>query len=501
MPSFVPLALGQRIPPSVHGVSCSLPTMRAVIGYEERDPEIVRHLSSGYPRFVLHPFVRQLGEQIAAELDLRDQMLWLTSSARMADELAAELGTALATRVARDGLHGVAHPASSEVFTRAKTYLQNVGGFLSSREAEDHLVRRGLLPAVHPEPTVVPPSQARMIVLDHLQHAYPGATAADIMLAPSGMSAFHAAWRTLADLQSSRRRTIWIQLGWLYLDTIALLKRFSPRPGEYVHLRDVTDLPALAAACDAAGERLAGLVTEAPTNPLLQTPDVAAIAERVHGQGGRLIIDPTLASPLNIRLLSHADVVVNSLTKYAASEGDVLAGATIINPAGADAAHLRTQVARRSDPIYPRDLGRLAAQIGDYADVVSRTNASTPKVAAFLETHPQVKDVYWSLQPATRQQYLELARSPAHVGAMISFTLRQPLAGFYDRLRLPKGPSFGMKTTLICPFIYLAHYDLVTSEAGRAELAASGIDIDLLRLSIGCEPVDDIIAALAEALE
>jgi cystathionine beta-lyase/cystathionine gamma-synthase len=57
-----------------------------------------------------------------------------------------------------------------------------------------------------------------------------------------------------------------------------------------------------------------------------------------------------------------------------------------------------------------------------------------------------------------------------------------------------------MKTTLICPFIYLAHYDLVTSERGRAELAASGIHPELLRLSIGCEPAEEIIAALAEAL-
>jgi cystathionine gamma-synthase len=57
-----------------------------------------------------------------------------------------------------------------------------------------------------------------------------------------------------------------------------------------------------------------------------------------------------------------------------------------------------------------------------------------------------------------------------------------------------------MKTTLICPFIYLAHYDLVTTDSGRAQLAAAGLDPELLRLSIGAEPADDIIAALAEAL-
>jgi cystathionine gamma-synthase len=57
-----------------------------------------------------------------------------------------------------------------------------------------------------------------------------------------------------------------------------------------------------------------------------------------------------------------------------------------------------------------------------------------------------------------------------------------------------------MTTTLICPFMYLAHYDLVTTPAGLAELAASKLDPDLLRLCIGCEPEEEIIRALAEAL-
>ena len=97
---------------------------------------------------------------------------------------------------------------------------------------------------------------------------------------------------------------------------------------------------------------------------------------------------------------------------------------------------------------------------------------------------------------------LKLAVAPDATGGMITFTLKElgGLEKFYDRLRLPKGPSFGMKTTLICPFMYLAHYDLVTTAEGRAELARNGLDPDLLRLSVGAEPVEQIITALAEAL-
>ena len=121
-------------------------------------------------------------------------------------------------------------------------------------------------------------------------------------------------------------------------------------------------------------------------------------------------------------------------------------------------------------------------------------------MAAFLASHPGVRTTHWALEQASRDNYLRIARSPRATGGIISFTLRGRLEAFYDRLRLPKGPSFGMRTTLICPFMYLAHYDLVRTPEGRAELAANGLDPDMLRLSVGAEPADEIIGALAEAL-
>ena len=135
--------------------------------------------------------------------------------------------------------------------------------------------------------------------------------------------------------------------------------------------------------------------------------------------------------------------------------------------------------------------------------MLKQIHASTPRIVEFLERHPAVKDVFWALRADARGNYLKLARSPDATGGMNTFTLKKigALENFYDKLRLPKGPSFGMKTTLICPFMYLAHYDLVTTPAGLAELAASKLDPDLLRLCIGTEPVEEIIATLKEALE
>jgi len=498
MSTFAHLPLGQPIPNRPHAVSCSIPTMRDVVGYEEKDPDTTRHLNSGYPRFYLHAFNRKLAHHIAQQQGLFNCELWLTCSGQRADDLVTELGPP-AKRIEHDGLVGVAHPRDPDFFKRAKLYLQNTGGFLSSREAEDALERAGELTATSEE--LAPTETAAEIIRQVLVEAHAGSCAEDILLAPSGMNAFHGTWRTLLDLQAERGRTVWIQLGWLYLDTIAQMRRFTATPADYVNLTDVNDLTQLQQVIAQAGDRLAGLVTEVPTNPLVQTADIAEVSRMVHAAGGRVVLDPTLVSPFNIRLLEHSDVVVNSLTKYAANEGDVIAGSVIINSRGPDADRLRERIAARLDPIYPRDLRRLAAQIPRYESTVQRTNETALRVVKYLRSHPTVDRVWWSLQPETADNFAKIARRPGNIGSMVSFTVERPLAEVYDRFPLPKGPSFGMQHTLLCPFIYLAHYDLITSESGQAELESAGIPRDLLRLSVGTESADDIIAALAEGLD
>ncbi|MFA5056764.1 MAG: PLP-dependent transferase [Opitutaceae bacterium] len=505
MSVFHHLPLGRRIPDRLHAVSVSLPTMRDLIGYEEKDPATVGRIASGYPRFVLHPCLRQLTQDLTRQHALTGRTLWLTTSARSAAELAAHLaGTppgrgARITLFAADDLHGAVHPENPELYTEAKAFLQNTGMFLGSREAEDTLVRRGGLPAAEPETLFAGDALAETRRV--LRRALPAAGDADLLPACSGMNAIYAAFRAVSELQAARGRTIWVQLGWLYRDTISILTTFVPDPArDYVHLPDVFDQAALEKLFAEKGSRIAGIFAEAPTNPLIQTPDVPALAALARRHGAKLILDPSIASLFCVDVLAHADVVVNSLTKFAACEGDVMAGLVAVNPAAPDAGALRRSIARKLEPVYPRDLARLAAEIGGYETFMAQLNVATPRIAAFLEAHPRVKKVYWPLSSESQANYLRIARTPGAVGGMLSFTLKTPLAPFYDAVRLPKGPSFGMKNSLISPFIYIAHYDLVKTAAGRAELAASGIEPDLLRLSVGAEPVEDLIAALAEAL-
>lgn len=498
MSAFPPLPLGQRIPASLHAVSCSLPTMRAVRGYEEKDPTITKHLTSGYPRFVIHPLLQELSAKLVAQHGLAGQTLWLASSAAMSDRLAAHLGAAHVIRFNDGSLSGVAHPDSPEIAVRAKTFLQNVGGFLSSRAAEDALVERGWRAAADRETLFEGDALAE--VRRHLKPAFPGVAEQDLLLANCGMNAVDAAFRAISEAQAPLGRTKWLQLGWLYLDTIAVLKKFVPAPSDYLYLPDVFDLAAIERVFREHGDRIAGVFIEVPNNPLIQTANLPALAGLARRHGAALLVDPTIASAYNLDVLSHADVVATSLTKYTGSEGDLTAGSVVVNPQSPLAPAIRRHLPSKLEPLHARDLARLAHEIGDTRGVLERIHASVPKVVAFLQAHPGVKDVYWALHPSSRDAYLRLARSPQAVGGMVTFTLKGSLEKFYDRLRLPKGPSFGMKTTLICPFMYLAHYDLVTTDAGRAELAASGVDPDLLRMSIGTEPAQDIIAALGEAL-
>lgn len=501
MSVFTHLPLGQRIPASLHGVSASLPTMRDVIGYEEKDPEVTKHMTSGYPRFVVHPFAKKAGTHLLRTLGLAGHAIWLTSSIRAAEQLRLHLGEPAKLLPTEAALTGVTFPEDVALSSRAKTFLQHSGMFLSSREAEDYLLRVGELPADQAQEEKSFEGYAPANVKGHVARFYQHAAATDVFLATSGMNAIAATFRVVADLQRPRGRTRWLQLGWLYLDTIAILQKFTDTPAaDYLYQSNVFDLAALKKLFAEQGDRIAGLITEVPTNPLIQTPDLAAIAALCREHGVILIVDPTIASPLNIDVLPHSDVVTNSLTKYTASEGDVILGAVVVNPQSPHAAELRARLPGALEPVYSRDIARLAAQIGETPAVMAQINRTAPAVIEFLRTHPRVKELYWSHHPASRENYLKIARAPDTLGSMVSFVLDMPLAAFYDRLRLAKGPSFGMKTTLICPFIYLAHYDLVTSESGRAELAASGIHPELLRLSIGCEPAEDIIGALAEAL-
>ena len=469
--------------------------MRDVIGYEEKDAATIRHMSSGYPRFVIHPMLVTIERAWTVRERLAGAAIWMVSSRRMAERLAAHIRPESARILEHDGVFGVSHRDDLALRKQARSFLQHTGGFLSSRAAEAYCVRHGLA-AAGPSETLFQ-GDAAALIRSELDRLIGADGPENVLLAPSGMNAFYASFCAVNALQRTHGRDLWLQIGWLYLDTGAILAKLTG--GKHVCVLDVQDRQAIETVFSQQGHRLAGVVTEITTNPLMQTPDLPWLADLARRHGAMMLVDPSITSPYNVDVAPHADVVLNSLTKYAAAEGDVIAGAVAVTPRCPGRETVRAAIAAELEPVEPRDLARLAAQIGAYETLLPRLNAGAAEVVDYLlrRTHG-VRQVFWSGQLGSQEHYRRLARGPERVGAVLSFEIDGALAPFYDALPLAKGPSFGMRTTLICPFIYLAHYELVTSDSGRRTLRDAGVPVDLLRLSIGEEPADAIIEALEQ---
>ena len=498
MSSFRDIPFGQPVPDSPHAVLCSLPRLADVIGYEERRPEVVAAMRVGYPRFLTNPLVARAQQTAARELQLPGREVRLVQTERFAVGLAHYVGPAAAAPQPWRGAWAVDFASVPDALARAKAYHQHLGASISSRQAEDILIAAGVQQSIFPERSFSGDAAAK--VRANLADAYSVANPADILLTASGMTAFYEAFKAVRAVQLPRGRRLWLQLGWQYVDTTEILQKFLG-PGERCHFwPDVFDTAGLAAFFQRYGAEIAGVVAEFPTNPLLHAGDLPALHSLCQQHGAILIADPTLASPRVVNILPHCDLLFNSLTKYAGNEGDFLGGAVVFNAASPWSAALRPLIAANLAPLYPRDLARLAAQIDGYAPLVEKATASVARLAQFLERHPAVKSVHWTGEEKSRANFQRLARRPGINSSVFSFVPRGDLARFYDRVRLVKGPSFGVNFTLLCPFMYLAHYDLVNTPAGREKMASLGLDSALVRVSVGPEPYEQIESAFADAL-
>ncbi len=492
------IPMGTRIPDAPHAVSVSLPTMAEVIGYEERNPDILAKMNSGYPRFVKHEYLRQIEQHWESFFDKPSHPVWLTVSEKIARQLESYLDSSDAKFLKHQGVTGLRIPADEALNLKAKRFLQHVGGYLCSRQAEDYLVANDLRETVEPEVLYQGDSETK--VLDVLRPLLNAESNQDIALSNCGMNAIYAAFQAINDIQAPKGRKSWIKLGWLYTDTMAILDKLCFSDSDNQKLYDVFDIERLEELLSSRPNEFAAIITETPTNPLIQSMDLDRIRDLATKYGVYLVLDPTINSPANVDVSPYADVIVNSLTKYAASEGDVIMGAVCATARCPDRDPICKGLLRHNEPPYPRNISRLAQQIDDYLPMIDSINRSAPQVIEFLQGHSNISKVHWSMEERSKANYLKIARTRQSVGSMLSFELNADLARFYDRLPLCKGPSFGMKRTLACPFMYLAHYDLVSTKEGRSYLDKAGISSDLIRFSIGEEPADEIIDALDYAL-
>lgn len=475
--------LGAAVPPSPHATVVSLPTLADVEGYERKDPATLRHITLGYPRFVRHRLVGEAAARAAAGLGRSGELFPLVSRAA-AERLAARAGAPIASLDAVADWWLLTTPAG-DAATRLAKFVQHTGALISSRQADAYLAPGRRHVGASPAPV-------RRALAPYLA----GVAEGDVLVATSGMNAVDAAMAAIDAVQRPRGRRAWIQLGWLYVDSTRLLEKAVDAPHHFVP--DVRDLAAVGRLL-AAGD-VAGVLVEIPNNPQLETADVPALRALCDRHGASLLLDPSSVGLATVDVLPWADVLACSLTKYAAVDGDVMAGVLAVNPARPDAAALLAVARARLEPLHPLDTAALAAQVGRLGEVTARLSANAAELARRLAAHPAVARVRTADTGPTAAAFRAVRRPGAGAGALITVELRADLREVYDRLAVVKGPSFGLRFTLAAPFLWLAHFEQVTTEAGRAELRAAGLDPDLLRVSVGAEPLEEIWAAFAAAL-
>jgi len=277
-----------------------------------------------------------------------------------------------------------------------------------------------------------------------------------------------------------------------YGGTYRLFARVAGRWGLRWSAAPLHDPDAVAAAFTPATKLL---WVETPTNPLLRVADVAALSVLAHGAGARVVVDNTFASPYLQRPLAlGADVVVHSTTKYCGGHSDVIGGALVVaDPAlGEELAYHQNAMGGVAGPfdawLTLRGLKTLAVRMERHCDNAER-------VAAFLATRPELSAVHYP-GLTDHPEHALAARQMRRFGGMVSFRVRAGEAAAVDvcnRARLfTLGESLGGVESLI------EHPGRMT----HASAAGSPLEVpaDLVRLSVGIESADDLIADLAQAL-
>ena len=282
----------------------------------------------------------------------------------------------------------------------------------------------------------------------------------------------------------------------VYGGTYRLFDKVFSQLGLRYAVADMTDPGSIEAALEGGA---ALLIAETPTNPLLKILDIRMLAEAAHAAGALVVVDNTFATPYLQRPLElGADAVVYSATKYLGGHSDLLMGTVATDDAELNE-RLRFLTNAAGAVPGPFDCWLLLRGLKTLALRMHAHSANAERVATWLRTHDRVARVYWpgftdfpGHDVATRQ--MSAAGEPLY-GGMVSFEALSE----EDALRIcEKTELFFLAESLGGVESLIEHPGTMT----HASLAGSGMEVPpaLVRLSIGIEHVDDLIADLDRAL-
>ncbi|HUE43977.1 MAG TPA: PLP-dependent aspartate aminotransferase family protein [Candidatus Sulfotelmatobacter sp.] len=239
------------------------------------------------------------------------------------------------------------------------------------------------------------------------------------------------------------------------------------------------------------------LYIETPTNPTMRVTDIKAMADLINKRDIKLVVDNTFLSPYLQRPIElGAHIVVHSMTKYLNGHSDATGGAVVLTRQE-DAEKIYFIQRSAGAGLAPMDCFLISRGIKTLAVRMLQHNANGVSVARHLDAHPKVKKVYYPGLSSHPQH--ELARKQQlGPGAMLSFDLETLDAArrFLNKVKLCSlAESLGGVETLISLPASMTHASMPADVRNRV-----GITEGLVRLSVGIEDVDDIIADLDQAL-
>jgi cystathionine beta-lyase/cystathionine gamma-synthase len=240
------------------------------------------------------------------------------------------------------------------------------------------------------------------------------------------------------------------------------------------------------------------LFLETPTNPMMTLTDLSACSDIAHAKGVMVVVDNTFCSPYGQRPLElGADVVVHSTTKFLNGHSDSVGGAVILNDddLAAQIGFLQNAVGAI---LSPMDSWLILRGIKTLAVRMKQHEANGMAMANYLAHHPKVKKIYYP-GLADHPQHALASRQMNGFGALISFDLGsyENAKKFLDRVRLCSlGESLGGVETLISHPETMTHASVPVQERKRL-----GITPGLVRISVGIEDIEDLIADIENAFD
>ncbi len=444
-------------------------------------------------------------------------------------------------------VHAVIFPAQTAFAIEAKSYWQHTGEVLSSRRAEVALAKLGLCETCHSKEGSEGLKRVTSAFFENEENegwatckhtqkphlalfssegdssspidAFTGiqeriasivqSPSSSVFLTPSGMASIYAALRSARRKELKRNANgqggTSIVYGFPYLDTLKMCSRpeLVPDGVEFFGHGDESDLKNFEQMLQQKRDQNGGhagvsaLITEFPSNPLLNCPDLyklRALADEYHFA---LIVDDTIGNFANVDLIQNglADAVCTSLTKLFNGRGDAMAGSVVTNPNTECGRWMQEDMTENHldhEGLWAGDAIAVFKNSEDFLERSSKINETTEALADWLKEREEISTIYYpkytcptGYNLVLRQDDCDGRHTPGY-GGLFSIILDHHVCvrTFYDKINLSKGPSLGTNFSLACPYTLLAHYH-------ELDFAMTyGVQPNLIRFAIGLEDLE-----------